>query len=159
MAPGNELMQMFSELAVCSPQEVREAILELQEALIASADTVGSDACPVKHVFAPGVYGREITMPAGMFVIGRIHRHGHLNVISKGRCRVLTEFGYDELTAPCTFASQPGAKRMVHVIEETVWTTVHLTNETDVDKIMAEVTADAYEDIELVGECYRAEGV
>lgn len=155
MEPGTEIVQMFSNMAVGTRQEIRDTILNLQAHLEQSDEKLPVTVCPVKHFFAPGMYGREITMPTDMFVIGRIHRHGHLNVISKGRCRVLTEFGSEELVAPCTFVSEPGTKRMVYVLEETVWTTVHITEETDVDKIVAAVTAESYDDIEIAGDYYE----
>lgn len=158
MEPGTEVVQkLFTEIAAQSPQEIRQSIMDLQEAIAGMPEALDVSVCPLKHTFVPGCYAREITMPTGIVVVGRIHKHEHLNVISKGRCRVLTEFGTEELVAPCTFVSRAGTKRVVHVLEETVWTTFHLTNETDVDKIVKEVTAESYDEIELVGECYRVE--
>ena len=43
--------------------------------------------CPLKHYFAPGVYLREIFMPAGSVVIGKIHKTEHFNIIQKGCSR------------------------------------------------------------------------
>lgn len=149
--------KLFTEIAAQSPQGIRQSIMDLQEAIEGMPEALDVSVCSLKHTFVPGCYAREITMPTGILVIGRIHRHEHLNVISKGRCVVLTEFGTEELVAPCTFVSRAGTKRVVHVLEETVWTTFHLTNETDVDKIVREVTAETYDEIELVGECYRLE--
>jgi glutamate-1-semialdehyde aminotransferase len=37
--------------------------------------------------------------------------------------------------APRTWVSEPGAKRIAYFFEETIWTTIHGTDETDVDKI------------------------
>jgi len=72
-----------------------------------------------------------------------------VNVISQGRVRVFTEQeGLLELAAPCTFVSSPGTKRAVLVLEETVWTTVHVTDKTDLAEIEREVIAsDFMEDI------------
>jgi hypothetical protein len=39
------------------------------------------------------------------------------------------------MTAPYTFVSEVGTKRVVHALEETIWTTVHVTDETDLEKI------------------------
>lgn len=126
----------------------RAAILRAQHALMTSPHAVGPESCPVKHHFAPGSYGREMTLPAGMRVVGKIHKHAHINVISKGRVRVFTEQeGVLELVAPCTFVSSPGTKRLVVVDEETVWTTVHVTDKTDLAEIEREVIADDFEEI------------
>lgn len=127
----------------------REAILRLQDAIISEGRDVGPASCPVKHHFAPGSYGREMTLPAGMVVVGKIHKHAHINVISKGRVQVFTEqAGVLELAAPCTFVSSPGTKRVVHVLEETVWTTVHVTDKTDLAEIEREVIATDFMEVE-----------
>ena len=126
----------------------REAILRLQDAIISEGRDVGPASCPVKHHFAPGSYGREMTLPAGMVVVGKIHKHAHINVISKGRVQVFTEQeGVLELAAPCTFVSSPGTKRVVHVLEETVWTTVHVTDKTDLAEIEREVIATDFSEV------------
>lgn len=127
----------------------REAVLRLQDAIISEGRDVGPASCPVKHHFAPGSYGREMTLPAGLVVVGKIHKHAHINVISKGRVQVFTEQeGVLELAAPCTFVSSPGTKRVVHVLEETVWTTVHVTDKTDLAEIEREVIATDFMEVE-----------
>jgi len=127
----------------------REAILRLQDAIISEGRDVGPASCPVKHHFAPGSYGREMTLPAGLVVVGKIHKHAHINVISKGRVQVFTEQeGVLELAAPCTFVSSPGTKRVVQVLEETVWTTVHVTDKTDLAEIEREVIATDFMEVE-----------
>jgi len=126
----------------------REAILRLQDSIISGGLDVGPAACPVKHHFAPGSYGREMTLPAGLVVVGKIHKHAHINVISKGRVQVFTEQeGVLELAAPCTFVSSPGTKRVVYVLEETVWTTVHVTDKTDLAEIEREVIATDFTEV------------
>lgn len=131
--------------------EIRANILEFQRYLEAGEQTDLSEL-PVRHTFAPGVYAREMTIPEGIVVVGRIHRHAHVNVISKGKCRVLTEFGFETLEAPCTFVSQPGTKRIVVSLDTVVWTTIHPTELTDPEAIVKEVTTEDYADIEIVGE-------
>lgn len=96
--------------------------------------------CPVRHYFAPGMAAREMTIPAGVVVTGAVHRHEHLCTISKGRIIVSTDEGMKELAAPCTIVSKSGAKRVGYAVEETVWTTYHATNETDVDRLIEEIT-------------------
>ena len=126
----------------------RVAIMRLQDAIVYGGLDVGPAACPVQHHFAPGAYGREMTIPAGLVVVGKIHKHAHINVISKGRVQVFTEQeGVLELAAPCTFVSSPGTKRVVHVLEETVWTTVHVTDKTDLAEIEREVIATDFSEV------------
>lgn len=131
----------------------REKIMRLQDALIDRLRALGKevivgntdDTCPVTHHFAPGLYAREIFIPAGTVIVGKIHRHAHVNTISKGKVVVATEFGLQELQAPVTFVSQPGIKRAVVAQEDTIWTTYHPTDETDLGKIEAHVIAPSFE--------------
>lgn len=136
-------------IAARSAVEIREAIFGLQEHLLTLEGSTDLSYFPVQHHFAPGSYAREMTLPEGSVIIGKIHRHAHVNVISAGRVRVLTEFGMEELSAPCTFVSQPGTKRVVHALENTVWTTIHVTNSTDLAEIEKEIIAEQYSDIEV----------
>lgn len=105
--------------------------------------------CPVRHYFAPGMYAREMTIPTGVVVTGAVHRHEHLCTVSKGRIAVSTDEGMRVVCAPCTLVSKAGTKRVGWALEETVWTTYHVTNETDLDKIMSEITEST--NAELIG--------
>lgn len=89
--------------------------------------------CPLVHRFAPSIYLREITMPAGTVVIGHEHKTEHFNIILKGHCRVIIDGELQDIKAPCTFVSAAGAQKMVNVIEETVWQTVHLNPDDERD--------------------------
>lgn len=138
-------------VAVLPKQEIREWIKALETYMCAMPESLPLDTCPVKHTFAPGAYAREMALPKGILIVGKIHKHAHINVISKGRVLVLTDAGDAVLEAPCTFASNPGAKRVVYVLEDTVWTTVHVTDKTDLAEIEAEIIANEYSDIEIEG--------
>lgn len=125
--------------------QFRASILEVQQEL---AKLPQLD-CPLRHHFAPGAYAREILLPKGSLVIGKIHKHAHINVVSQGRVSVMTEFGRMDIEAPCTFVSQVGTKRAVYAHEDTVWTTVHVTTETDLEKLEDEIIAKTYDDVSL----------
>ena len=133
-------------LTVASDDGFRDNILKLQDHM-QSMDSVLDD-CVVKHIFAPGCYAREMTIPKGTLIIGKIHKHAHLNIISKGCVRVATEFGPSFFEAPYTFVSEVGTKRAVYALEDTVWTTIHITEETDLDKIEDYVIAKDYAALE-----------
>lgn len=152
-----KVAQRFAERQVALSR--RAAILNFQrqiEALPTEGVQVGDELivpvkaghCPVKHHFAKGSYGREMFLPKGTKVVGQIHKHSHVNVISQGHVRVFTEHdGVQELVAPITFVSSPGTKRVVDVLEDTIWTTVHVTDKTDLAEIAKEVIADDFEGV------------
>lgn len=105
---------------------------------------------PLRHHFAPGAYGREIFMPARSLVVGKIHKHAHLNMIMKGRVSVVTEDGTIEYQAPIVLVSKAGTKRVVLVHEDTIWVTIHLTDKTDLVEIEDEIIAKTYEEFDLL---------
>jgi hypothetical protein len=105
--------------------------------------------CPLQHVFAPGAYARTMHIPAGTVIVGKIHKHAHLNILSQGRVEVRTEGGgLEHLQGPLTMVSPPGTKRAVYAVTDAVWTTIHLTDETDLEKIEGHVIAKTYDDYE-----------
>lgn len=87
------------------------------------------------HRFSDGLYAREITIPKGCLLTGKVHKTVHLNIISKGDITVWTEEGMKRVQAPFTMVSKPGTKRVGYAHEDTVWTTIHGTHETDLDKL------------------------
>ena len=92
--------------------------------------------CPVVHRFAPGMYIREITIPAGVMLTSAIHKTEHPFVLSQGVAYVTTEDGSREiLTAPHTGITLPGTRRAIFAESEVIWTTFHATEETEVEKI------------------------
>lgn len=97
-------------------------------------------AIPVRHHFSPGVYAREITIPAGTILTGRIHKHEQLNILSGGEISVLTDDGMKRVSAPFTVVSPPGTKRIAFAHTECTWTTILATEERDPDLIEAEFT-------------------
>lgn len=93
---------------------------------------------PVRHLFTPGLYVREIFMPAGTLLTSRIHLLEHPFVISKGKVSVWDdENGVVTLEAPHTGITSPGTRRVLYMHTDTIWSTFHVnpTNETDPDKI------------------------
>lgn len=107
----------------------RDSLKSLQGAMM---QQVGQQVeLAVTHRFIGGIYAREIHIPAGTLVAGRIHKREHLSVISMGVAEVVVDnvlTGDTETVvyaAPLTFASPAGTKRMVLAISDVVWTTFH----------------------------------
>lgn len=101
-----------------------------------------NELCPVTHHFSQGVYAREMFIPKGTVLTGKIHKYTQLNIMSQGELSVLTEEGIKRVKAPFTIVSPPGTKRIAYAHEDTIWTTVHGTDETDLEKIEAHYVAN-----------------
>jgi quercetin dioxygenase-like cupin family protein len=152
MAGKRELAIEDARVQAEKTSGIRQKLYQLQESVGRELEPV---ECPLQHVFAPGAYARTMFIPAGTVIVGKIHKHAHLNILSQGTVCVKTETEGDrELTGPLTMVSPPGTKRAVYAVTDAVWTTIHLTNETDLEKIEGEVIAPTFEDYEqfLLGE-------
>jgi hypothetical protein len=153
-AEANTLDKVAFREKILSAQDMMQKIVSSGEA----ADALPS--CTLTHTYTPihdeygaGTYARQMFIPKGTLIIGKIHRHQHLNFIMQGRVSVATEFGTKFLTAPCVFVSEVGLKRAVYAEEDTIWVTVHqtkFTGEENLDKMEDELIAPDYSDMGLI---------
>jgi len=142
---GDAIQDARAQRPLMDPTSVRAQLYALQEA----AAHLPEVEMPLQHVHAPGLYARTIFIPAGTFVVGKIHKHRHLNILSQGEVHVLTESGGVEyLRGPLTMVSDPGTKRALLALTDVTWTTIHLVQSTDLEEIENEVIAKTYDEYE-----------
>lgn len=89
----------------------------------------------VYHHFSKNVYARELHIPAGVILTGEIHKFTNLNILSKGKIQVLIGDIVQEIEAPFTVVSPAGTKRIARTLTDCVWTTIHGTDEVDLNII------------------------
>lgn len=102
---------------------------------------------PIKHYFGSGIYMREMEVPAGVTLTGKIHRTDHICVLAKGRVTVYVDGIPKEYSAPCIIPSRRGAKRAIYVHEDAKWTNIHRTDEKNLAKIEEILLAPTFEDL------------
>lgn len=103
-----------------------------------------------KHYFASGVYGREMAIPAGMVVIGKLHRTEHLSVLLTGTVRIITETGFQEMSAPQVIVAPPGTKRVAYAVTDCRWLTFHAVGEErDLAVIEERFIAKGFDDLAI----------
>ena len=96
---------------------------------------------PLVHLFTPGLYCRQITMPTDSLVISKVHTTEHPFLISKGVVSVWIDGeGVKKFTAPYLGVTKAGTRRVLYIHEECVWTTFHVTDNTVVEEIEKEIT-------------------
>lgn len=121
------------------PCESLDQIFRMQDIMEASG---AAEEMPVQHFFAPHVYLRQITMRAGLLVIGKMHKTCHFNIIIAGDVSIKTPSGIERVTIqkyPCIFVSEPGVKKVLYCHEDTIWATVHPTDTTDMEELELEL--------------------
>jgi len=125
------------------------AAITAVEKIIMSVDQA---ECPVKHHFSQGIYIREMVIPKGTVLTGKVHKTEHLCIM----CGDL-ELASDGLKARMigfhVLESKVGAKRLGLAHKDTIFTTIHATDETDIETLEKELFCNTYEEYdEFIGD-------
>lgn len=113
-------------------------VLNAAEALLEDLPSV---EIPLTHRHTTGLYIREVLIPKGTILTTRIHKTEHPFFLMQGEVSVGSDMdGSQRLKAPYVGITQPGTRRIIYAHEDTIWVTVHATNEIDPDVIAEEIT-------------------
>lgn len=77
------------------------------------------------HTFADSMYSRAVWRPAGVTVVGKLHKHEHFTFLLTGSMRIYTEDGPKDYHAPAFFVTPAGTKRATHALTDSVLMTIH----------------------------------
>jgi hypothetical protein len=97
-------------------EAVKKATATLKEYPQANIETI--------HHFCGGVYMREIRIPAGTMLIGKIHKKEHLCILN-GDIEIVSNDVAGHFSGYLTFVSKPGVQRIGYALADTVFTSVH----------------------------------
>jgi len=105
---------------------------------------------PIKHLFADQVYIRQMNMKQDQVVVGAIHNHLHVWFLMEGRVIINNNGDIVEHIAPCYTVSEPGSKRIIYAIEDSVFVNVHKNpsntkNIKDLEKDIVSFNIEEYE--------------
>lgn len=136
-------------------KNINKSVQQLQDAIIDSGIGFGDGKSiveipdiPIKHSFADQVYIRQMDMKKGQFVIGAIHNHQHAWFLMKGRVLINNNGEEVEHIAPCYTVSEPGSKRFIYALEDSIFVNVHKnpTNTKSVKKLEEEMVSFTIEE-------------
>ena len=125
----------------------RENIQNIEVAISKVPGAMFGDCCPLKHEFVDGAYVRTIIMPKGLLVVSKIHKKTHPYFIMKGTVSVLTEEGLVRIKAPYAGITKAGTKRVLYCHTDVEWTTVHVSESTNLEEIENQVIAKDYSEL------------
>ena len=80
---------------------------------------------PVKEYFINGMYAREIVIPAGTLLTGRVWKQDYFDIMVSGHIAVATPAGVKDLSGYNVCDGKAGRKRAGYAFEDTQWITVH----------------------------------
>lgn len=91
-----------------SPQEVEQALMHAEQAI-----------APLVHHFGPGIAIREMSLPAGVLMLGHKQKYEHLCILLDGEMLVKLEENDEpvHIEAPTLFTAKPGQKIMFTITD------------------------------------------
>jgi quercetin dioxygenase-like cupin family protein len=125
---------IIEQLATKVPN--KEEIGRLQEEI---SKMPQADGMITDHFFADGMYSRRVFRKAGTLIVGKVHLKDHFFICTKGEIIAWTENGMKKLSAGDIIECKSGTKRVTLATMDSIGTTVHRTNKTDLDEIEAEL--------------------
>lgn len=139
----NEIQKIESNLLTFTSEQLTEYIFKVEEELL----KIPQLAIPVKHHHSHDAYAREIRIPAGTILTGKVHKFSNLNILSEGEMLLVSIDGIKRVKAPYTVVSSAGVKRLALAVTDCTWTTIHGTTEKDVDRIEQHYTTNNMEEL------------
>ena len=98
---------------------------------------------PLEHFICNKTYVRQITLPKDMILTGKVHNFDHTSILSKGEVTIMTDEGTVRIKAPATWMSKAGTKRLIYVHEDTIWSTIHQSENTLVEDLENEIVHES----------------
>ena len=144
-------LEIYKERRIISKDFINK-VETLENAMLASDDIRiakgNSDMFPLKHSFSEGVYIREMFMPQGGLVIGKLYKISHTWFLLSGELEVATDEGNEYYIGPCYVNAPEGTKRVLHAVSDVIFVNVYPNPEniTDTDKLEEILTCSSYKE-------------
>lgn len=146
-------LEVYKEHRLISKDFINK-VETLENAMLASDDIRiakgNSDMFPLKHSFSEGVYIREMFMPQGGLVIGKLYKISHTWFLLSGELEVATDEGTEYYIGPCYVNAPEGTKRVLHAVSDVIFVNVYPNPENiiDTDKLEEILTCSSYKEYE-----------
>lgn len=106
-------------------QEIKKAVKDIPQVVM-----------PTKHFLVDGMYARQIRIPSGTAFVGRKHKKMHYFLVLCGGAWVAAEDGsLHKLIPGMLLMCPPGVQRIGATYEDTIFVTIHRTDETELGAI------------------------
>ena len=133
-------------------QEFREKITQFEQAVVQHPSKIEDvdEVNPLRHSFADGQYIRQMSNPAGVFIVTKIHNKNHPFFLMEGEMTIFSEDGLERIFAPYQGITKAGTKRAMYTHTECIFITVHATDKLNIDDVEDEVIVKSFEDVNLL---------
>jgi len=138
---------------VMSLQSTRENIERLEREFMKHPQV----EIPVTHQHTGGIYAREITIPAGTILTGRIYKEDHFDVMISGDITVSGDDGKKRMQGFHVFKGTRGKKRAGYAHEDTRWITFCSSPEMPEEDYLDYHTVMSFAELKLTDETTEQE--
>ena len=107
--------------------------------LVEDKEILAREDYTVSNVIVDGVLARTVKIPRGHLVVGEVHKFDSINFLIKGELRIHYNGEIRHLKAPSMIVSNANTRKVVFALEDVVWTSIHKTSFTTIDKIEEEL--------------------
>lgn len=116
------------------------AYLDTIESAMKAVDNYDYEA-NTSDFFCGGMYIRSVLIPAGYYVISKIHKFDHTFILSEGIITIFTEEGEQVISAPPMFlgVTKAGTRRFARAETDVIWTTHHRTDKLTVEEVEQDI--------------------
>lgn len=116
----------MDEISLQEDNLIEEIVFTIAKAITDYPDKYYLVNCPLDHVFTPGLYSREVTMPADTIIVSEKHLTEHQFCVLEGVVSVWTkENGWIVYQAGDKDVTKAGTQRVLITTLQTVWVTFH----------------------------------
>ena len=126
----------------------REKVLQIEEDIKTYLETVDVKTLPTNHVFQDGLYIRQMFLPKGHLLTGKVHNFSDIFIVNAGDISLFSEFGFARVQAGFMSTSEAGVKRVGFAHEDTIMTTVNVCPYTTVEEAERYLFSKDYESFE-----------
>lgn len=138
-------LAVIDDLSSGTTKQRRERIEELEEFMLSENQL----NIPVLHRFLGDMYAREIIIPKGTLLTGRIHKFDHFDIMVSGDITVSTDEGGPKRMKGFHFLDgKAGKKRAGYAHEDTRWITFHSAEERSPEDMYDFLTCGSFAEFE-----------
>jgi len=114
---------------------IKDSVWKLQSAVL----QMPQSEITTNHFWSNGMYIREMIMPKGMLVIGKVHKQDHFIVLTQGSVQVSDEHGSRTIMQGDVVKAYKGTKRALLALEDSRWLNIHRAENTDLEQLEEEL--------------------
>jgi group I intron endonuclease len=148
-----EVALSYDEMLDTTKSNIDLSYHDIIDELEANINKIGASEFETHHLFSEGIYLRTIVIPAGSFLISKIHKTEHPFFLTAGEITLFFEdYSFKKIPAPFMGITYPGTRRVAIADSQCKWTTAHAIpfitgNENDLPKDELDFVLGLIEDI------------